>query len=139
MTHHSVTNQRQSQYTKTSDLLAPVIRTFETGADRDTDTRKPDYEGFLSPLALREYARYMHAHRTRQDGTLRDSDNWQRGFPIDSYMKSMFRHFMDVWTLHRGYPAIDADGNAVELKEALASLLFNVHGMLHELCKEESA
>ena len=33
-------------------LLAPAPRVFETGATRDTDAGKPDYEGFLSPLVI---------------------------------------------------------------------------------------
>ena len=27
---------------------------FETGATRDTNLNKPDYEGFLSPLVLKD-------------------------------------------------------------------------------------
>jgi hypothetical protein len=104
------------------------VREFDTGATRDTDHDKMDYEGFLSPLVLAEFARYMHKHRVQADGTLRDSDNWQKGIPLDAYMKSMFRHFMELWAGHRD----DHKSNA-ELLEALMALMFNVQGYAHEL------
>jgi hypothetical protein len=105
------------------------MRTFETGATRDSDENKIDYEGFLSPLVLRAYGEYMTIHRRQADGSLRDSDNWQKGIPITAYMKSMYRHFMDVWMNYRGITC------SVLIEEALTALLFNVHGMLHEIIK----
>lgn len=105
-------------------------RTFVTGAYRDSDDDKYDYEGFLSPLVLEAYAAYMHKHRTQSDGQMRDSDNWQRGIPPEQYMKSAWRHFMDLWKEHRGYPSRDG------LDEALGGLLFNVMGYWHEHLRE---
>ena len=64
------------------------VRTFDSGATRSDEPDRLDYEGFLSPLVLERYAQYMHEHRKRADGTLRSSDNWQRGIPRDEYMKS---------------------------------------------------
>ena len=109
-----------------------VVRTFTSGATRDTDTRKPDYEGFVSPLVIREFGRYMHEHRVQPDGSLRDSDNWQKGIPLDAYMKSLWRHFHDLWMLHRGFDVVDFDGNEVDIEDALCACLFNVQGYLHE-------
>jgi len=103
-----------------------MVRLFKTGATRDSDESKLDYEGFLSPLVLERYARYMHSHRVQPDGKLRDSDNWQKGIPIFAYMKSMWRHFFSVW---RGYR-----DNAIP-EEELCALLFNAMGMLHEVLK----
>jgi len=108
-----------------------VIRKFETGATRDTSQGKLDYEGFLSPLVLRRYAEYMNKCRVQSDGNLRESDNWQRGIPQDVYMKSLWRHFMDVWTLHRKR----ADHKEA-MGDALCAVLFNAMGMLHERLKE---
>lgn len=105
------------------------MRQYESGATRDTDTDKLDYEGFLSPLVLEEYARYMHKHRIQADGNLRDSDNWQKGIPKEDYMKSMWRHFMDVFKNHRGVPADE------DIKTALCAVLFNASGYLHEAMK----
>lgn len=104
------------------------MRQFETGATRNVDATKPDYEGFLSPLTLLAFARYMNKNRVQADGKLRDSDNWQKGIPLNSYMKSLLRHVMDMWLHHRGYP-----GRASEsLDDALAGVLFNVAGYTHE-------
>jgi hypothetical protein len=74
-------------------VFRPGVRTFSTGATRDTDEGKLDFEGFLSPTVLKAFAEYMHEKRKMPDGSLRDSDNWQRGIPVDAYMKSMWRHF----------------------------------------------
>lgn len=54
------------------------MRSFESGATRDSDESKHDYDGFLSYPALVAYGAYMHMHRLQEDGKLRDSDNWQR-------------------------------------------------------------
>lgn len=113
------------------------MRQFETGATRDTDETKLDYEGFLSPLSLEAYAKYLHKHRIQADGKLRDSDNWQKGIPKAVYMKSMFRHFMEVWKLHREYPVQDPKtAQVIQKEEALCALAFNVLGYLHEVVKE---
>lgn len=107
------------------------IRTFGTGATRDNDTDKPDYEGFLSPLVLAEYARYMHKNRKQSDGQLRASDNWQKGIPRDQYIKSAWRHFMDWWVVHRARGC--AYDDLTETREAICALMFNAMGYLHEL------
>ena len=106
------------------------MRTFDTGATRDIDTSKLDYEGFLSPLVLKRYAEYLNKHRVQADGKLRDSDNWQKGIPLDVYMKSMWRHFMDVWSAHR-----ESTLKGELLEEALAAVIFNAMGYLHEIIR----
>ena len=111
-----------------------LFRTFDTGATRDVDTDKFDYEGFLSPLVLEAYAKYMHKNRYQKDGNIRDSDNWQKGIPQDSYMKSMWRHFLHLWTRHRGFKPTDPMASA-SMEEDLCAMLFNAQGMLHELLK----
>ena len=113
------------------------MRTFETGATRDKDDHKNDYEGFLSPLVLRAYGDYMQRHRVQADGGLRASDNWQRGMGKDTFAKSLWRHFLDFFTIHRGWAAIDFDGKSVTNKEALCGILFNAMGYLHEMLVEE--
>lgn len=104
-------------------------RTFATGATRDTDAGKLDYEGFLSPLVLKRYAEYMHSHRKQSDGKLRDADNWQKGIPRSAYMQSGWRHFMDWWMEHDGY-ATEAG-----MEAALCAVIFNASGYLHEVLK----
>lgn len=104
-------------------------RTFATGATRDQDLTKYDFEGFLSPVVLEAFAAYMHKNRQMADGSLRDSDNWQKGIPMDAYMKSAFRHFFDAWKAHRGYPT------ETDIVTSLLGLLFNVQGYVHEYIK----
>jgi len=106
------------------------IREFDTGATRDTNEDKLDFEGFISVLVTYRFAEYMHIHRKQSDGNLRDSDNWQKGIPKNVYMKSMWRHFVDLWLEHRGYESRDG------IEEALCALKFNVDGYLHEILKE---
>jgi hypothetical protein len=110
------------------------MREFETGATRDNDANKLDYDGFLSPLVLKRYAEYLHKHRVQADGKIRASDNWQKGIPLSAYMKSLWRHFMDVWTRHH-YPSVKFPD--MELQEALCAVIFNASGYLHELLKQE--
>lgn len=111
-----------------------TMREFETGATRDSDDTKLDYEGFLSPLVLKRFAEYMHTHRIQRDGKLRDSDNWQKGIPKDAYAKSLMRHLMDFWLIHRNHPeqAVDKD-----IEVVLCAILFNVQGYLYETLKDK--
>jgi len=102
------------------------VRVFETGATRDTDEGKLDFDGFLSPYFLRAFAEYMHRHRVQSDGQLRASDNWQRGIPREQYRKSAWRHFFDWWRVHR------TGGDPVELA---CALFFNIQGDTHEYLK----
>lgn len=108
-------------------------RIFTTGASRNNDIDLPDYEGFLSPLVIEAYGRYMHKHRHLKDGSMRASDNWQKGIPKDAYIKSAFRHFVDWWVFHRGGIGRDT------LVDALCALLFNVSGYLHETLSRKDA
>jgi hypothetical protein len=107
------------------------MRTFETGATRDDDEGKPDYEGFISPLVIQRYGEYMLKHQVQADGITRPSDNWQNGIPKDTYIKSGLRHMIDWWNEHRGNESRDG------VQEALCALLFNASGYLHELLKDE--
>ena len=106
------------------------IRQFDTGATRDTDKGKLDYEGYFSPLVLEEYARYMRRNQKQSDGNFRASDNWQKGIPLREYMKSLWRHFMDLWKQHRGIKC------EFGIKAALCGILFNTMGYLHEILKK---
>jgi hypothetical protein len=116
------------------------IREFDTGATRDSEVGKLDFEGFLSPSALERYAEYMNAHRVQSNGELRDSDNWQKGIPVAAYMKSMWRHFFDLWKLHRGEEANDKrDHHAISEEEALCAIIFNAMGYLHVLTKSKKS
>ena len=107
------------------------MRQFDTGATRNEDAEQPDYEGFLSPLVIERFGEYMNKNRVQADGKLRDSDNWQKGIPFVSYMKSGWRHWFAWWKYHRlgGPPEV--------VEEALCGLLFNAMGYLHEHLKDK--
>ena len=111
------------------------MRKFETGAIRDVDTRKLDYDGFLSPLVIKRFAQYMHKHRTLKDGSVRDSDNWQKGIPKVQYRKSLLRHCVDAWSILRGWLKITDEGEDIE--DLLCAIMFNTQGLLHEMLKEK--
>ena len=107
------------------------IRQFKTGATRDTDDDKLDYEGFLSPIVLQRYAEYMHRNRIQSNGELRDSDNWQKGIPQEELIKSAFRHFMDWWLEHRGEKSREGT------EDALCGIMFNTMGYLYGILKKK--
>ena len=114
------------------------IRTFQTGATRNIDNNKYDYEGFISPAVEHRFAQYMHSHRKQKDGSIRASDNWQKGIPEDVYMKSLIRHIMDLWLLYRGGKPIDPDTGGVSNKQdLLCAIKFNVNGLLFEDMEEK--
>jgi len=120
-------NELKDLYTKNNQ-----VRRFDSGATRDQDLNKIDFEGFLSPIVLEEFGKYMLKHQKQANGELRPSDNWQKGMPRDVYMKSAWRHFHDWWMEHREYESREG------MKDALNGLLFNVMGYMHELLKEEN-
>lgn len=107
------------------------LRKFQSGATRESDEGKYDYEAFFSPLVLERRSTYMHKHRVQVDGNVREGDNWQRGIPLVVYMKALWRHFFDVWKLHRGLTA------RTDMQDALCAVMFNTEGYLHELLKQE--
>jgi len=117
---------------KIRNLDMKSIRKFSTGATRDTAEGKPDYEGFLSPLVIERFGEYMHKNRLQADGKMRDADNWQKGIPKDQYMKSLWRHFQDLWIAHRGWKKVIHS----LLADTLCAILFNTSGYLHEILKE---
>ena len=106
------------------------MRTFDTGATRDNEDNKLDFEGFLAPECIIRFAEYMDKHRIQADGEIRDSDNWQKGIPKEAYMKSGWRHFMDWWLEHRGHKSREG------LENALCGVIFNAMGYLYEVLNE---
>ncbi len=106
------------------------IRTFDTGATRDTNDGKLDYEAAMHPLVVRRYLEYMQKHTMQPDGTQRDFDNWQQMFGdkhFDVCIKSGWRHFMDWWLDHRGCESRDG------IEEAICGLIFNANAYLFKI------
>ena len=115
-----------------------LMRQFETGATRNVDNDKLDFEGFLSPLVLTEYAKYLHKHRLQADGKLRASDNWQKGIPKPVYMKSMLRHVIEAWTAHRSIPEGAVPKNDAAMIEALMAIVFNAFGYTQQILESQN-
>ena len=113
-----------------------TVREFGTGATRSSASGRIDPEGFLSPLAVERYCQYLLKHQVQADGTVRDSDNWQKGMPLTTYIKGMWRHFLHFWTRHRGWEPMD-DRAGVDIQEDLCAIIFNAQGYLHELLRLE--
>jgi hypothetical protein len=123
---------------------SPLMKGFATGATRSADDGKNDYEGFLSFPVIEEFGDYMTRHRVQPDGNLRESDNWQKGIPIVSYIKSLVRHALELWGLHRGhvskrlqkeYPFRSKDMDFLK-RETACACLFNIQGFLHETLRK---
>ena len=111
------------------------MRTFTTGATRDTSVDKLEPYGFVSPIVMYRFSEYMHKHRLQKDGTLRSSDNWQKGIPIHVYLHSLVRHVMDFWMVMTGHAA-RFDPAVQDPEEIACAILFNVQGILHEMVQK---
>ena len=127
----TIVRETMAQHTQelTRETQAGKIRVFETGATRDQDETKHDPEGFNSPLVELRFCEYMSRHRVQPDGATRASDNWMKGIPKDAYMKSIWRHVLDVWLHHRGFGHKATES----LEDALCALRFNIDGYLFEI------
>jgi hypothetical protein len=113
------------------------MRIFESGAIRDNNEGKLDFEGALSPQVLYAFATYMEKHSHTSDGE-RTSDNWQKGFPEDELMKSLMRHVVDLWMLHRGCPCSRPETLKMpDWFDALGGAFFNLQAIWLEKIKEE--
>jgi|SRR5579859_778641 len=121
-------------YTHETYRVKAQLQTFETGATRNDNSEKFDYEAFLNPDVLHEFGKFMHHHRRQKDGSVRDGDNWQKGIPFKAYIKSLVRHSIDLWRMHRGYTVINPDTGEPHTREELCcAVMFNAMGYLKEL------
>ena len=120
------------------DLDPPLggipLRTFLSGATRSPDEGRDDPEGYLYPLVIDRFNEYMTKHRVQSDGSLRDSDNWQKGMPRAAWMKGLLRHVLHLWTRHRGFPVRD-EGAAANAEEDCCAIIFGAQGYLLELLR----
>lgn len=114
------------------------MRQFESGATRDDATGKLDFEGYLSPEVLYQFALYMEEHSHLPDGSTRASDNWKKGIPQDELLKSLLRHVMDIWLLHRDVDFVRPEnGEKPTQFEALAGAFFNLQALWLSYMQEE--
>ena len=106
------------------------MRTFDSGATRDTDKGKLNYLKALSPLVLQRYVMYLDEHRLQSDGTYRDWDNWKQMFGekhFDICLESALRHIIDVWKQHQGYEGQQS------IESSLCGVLFNIQAYLFKI------
>lgn len=132
------------------------MRKFISGAIRNEDSSRINYEKGLSPIVLRCYGEFMRRHNKCSDGSYRDEGNWKKGFTKQSYMESKFRHFMETWLLHDGFldedikdelreelkhepTAIEIEDRYFEkLLESLCAEFFNTMGYMHVVLLEQA-
>lgn len=107
------------------------MTTYDTGATRTDDGLRDDPEGYLSPLMIEAYCEYMTKHRVQDDGTVRSSDNWQKGMPEDRAWKGLWRHFLHAWMRHRGFEPSDPHATGL-LEDDLMAMLFNINVIVHQ-------
>ncbi len=101
------------------------MRKFDTGATRNIDTNKNDYKGFVSWRAMRKFGDYMTKNRVQADGSIRDSDNWKKGIPLESYESSLARHVQEF------FEALEnKDRERMDL--VAPAIMFNIQGWMHE-------
>ena len=73
----------------------------------------------------------MHEHRPLPDGSRRHPDNWKKGISLDSYIKSLTRHLLDLQRLSQGLPSRNGD----DIFAAVGAIQFNINGYAHEIEK----
>lgn len=119
-----------------SDFQTGVMRTFDTGATRDSVAGKLSYMKALSPEVIEAYIMYLDKHRKQSDGSMREFDNWKFGIDKWTYLDSLLRHDKAVWKLMLGYAVSDNHG-PVTLLDSLMAVIFNATGLAYELLIEE--
>ena len=113
------------------------MREFETGATRDNDQDKHDPHGALDPGVLKAFTAYMHRCSFLPDGTTRPASNWKKGITKESYMKSLTRHFLDLWELDEGKEVRRPEtGELVNLNDCLGGIFFNLAGYWRTVLQE---
>ena len=115
-------------------MSSSKIRTFESGATRDTVEGKLSYRRGLSAIVLRRYLQYLAKHRKQPDGSMREFDNWKKGMDFDVYLDSLLRHDIDLGIMAEGFVAEDNRGQC-DIEDLLCAIIFNASGALYELLK----
>ena len=118
---------------KMENLSINEIRTFPSGATRSNDLTRIDWVKMISVPVLLRYGEYMARNRVQADGSLRDFDNWKKGFPLDETIESMMRHMVDLMALH-------TDSNPIRecnIEDSCCAILFNAMAYLHEYLMEK--
>jgi len=114
------------------------MRSFDTGATRDTAEGKLAYNGFYSPFVMRQFARFMNMNRLQSDGKLRDANNWQKGIDMSVYRESLSRHYQEFWEeveLKDKMSDMMSRTGDIKLMAAACGIMFNIQGYVLEWLK----
>lgn len=111
-----------------------TLRTFASGATRDTATDKPEPWGFTSALVEKAFGEYMQRHQVQSDGQKRPSNNWTKGIPVVEYKHSLSRHVQDLRLIMEGF---ESEARTFDLIETLCAIRFNIDGLLYETLKDD--
>lgn len=93
---------------------------FPSGAIRDSQEDKPDFNETISWTAFNRYAKYMTGKKSKYG-----AGNFKRGIPTESYVKSMLRH-VDKF-MRNTFENGDDEKN----EDHLSAIVFNVFGIMH--------
>ena len=121
-----------------------TMRSFSTGATRDTGEGKLEFDGFIAVELIEQFAKFMNMNRLQSDGKLRNSDNWQKGIPNEVCLKSHYRHFFESWKISRQF--IDLEDQTfhvdwmnrqdyIEFVAALMGQVFNIQCILKNMAE----
>lgn len=117
------------------------MRNFSSGATRSNADGKLEYFGFLHPLVDQSFCRYMNKHRVQEDGKLRDSNNWWKGWDRSISLQSLVRHIEDLKAINAGYQVVkvrNKDGETTHYCRCVEDLISSVgKGDVFETISEE--
>ena len=96
------------------------VRTFESGAIRDSLEGKESYVESISWLTMKRYAQYMTKAASKYG-----RGNWIKGIPAESYEDSLIRHIQKY--LSNKYYGTEVEPEV----DHLSAALFNLQGLIH--------
>lgn len=125
------------------------MRQFKSGAIRSSNDGKIEYYGFRHPLIEKSFGEYMLRHQVQEDGKLRSSDNWWKGWDKEVSLQSLIRHLEDLTAIHAGYNVYkvrdkgektiytkdEMKGEKVSAEDCLNAIKFNCNAYLLEILK----
>lgn len=114
-----------------------MIRISATGASRDDNYNKLEYIRFNDPRVEKIYCYFLTKHRKMADGSLREPDNWKKGFDAGVVLDSKGRHFLDQWEYEK-YGFAKRPDEEVNEVESLCAEMFGVKARLYELLQDDS-
>jgi len=97
------------------------VRSFSSGAIRDSEESKEDYTETISWTAFKRYAQYMTGKKAKYG-----AGNFKKGIDISSYERSLLRHVQKY--MSNKYEV----GNTEKDDDHISAIIFNCFGILHE-------